>query len=162
MNMLNKQTTINVSEKVNLIWSIADIIRDLYKPHEYGKVILPMTVIKRFNDTLVQTKEKVLETYEQVKAFEVKDGLLEKASRYSFYNTSPFNFENLLADSEHIEANFSTFLGGFFENVQDVLENFEFDKEITKLANNNALFLVLQEFNKKSAYMGPDTVKVQT
>lgn len=86
MNELNKQTTINVNEKANLIWSIADIIRDLYKPHEYGKVILPMTVIKRFNDTLVPTKDQVLETYEAVKSFEVKDGFLEKAAGYSFYN----------------------------------------------------------------------------
>ena len=158
MNAFAKQTTINVSEKANLIWSIADIIRDLYKPHEYGKVILPMTVIKRFNDTLVPTKEKVLQTYEKVKQFEVKDGFLETAAGYSFYNISPFTFENLLADPENIEANFRTFLSGFSENVQDVLENFEFDKEITKLANNNALFAIIQEFNTKKAYMGPDVI----
>lgn len=158
MNKLNKQTTININEKANLIWSIADIIRDLYKPHEYGKVILPLTVIKRFNDTLLPTKDKVLETYEQVKYFEVREGFLETAAGYSFYNISPFTFESLLADSEHIEANFRKFLAGFSENIQDVLENFDFDKEITKLANNNALFLIVQEFNKKSAYMGPDVI----
>lgn len=155
----NRQTGINISEKANLIWAIADIIgQGLYKPHEYGKVILPMTVIKRFNDALTPTKEKVLETYEKVKHFEVRDGFLETASGYSFYNTSPFTFENLIADSEHIEANFRTFLSGFSENVQDVLENFEFEKEITKLANNGMLFLIIQEFNKKSAYMGPDLI----
>lgn len=155
----NKQTTINISEKANLIWSIADIIgQGLYKPHEYGKVILPMTVIKRFNDALLPTKQAVLDKYEEVKRFEVKAGFLERASGYSFYNISPFTFENLLADPEHIEANFRTFLAGFSENVQDVLENFEFDREITKLANNGMLFLVIQDFNKKSAYMGPDVV----
>lgn len=158
MDNITKQTTINVNEKANLIWSIADIIRDLYKPHEYGKIILPMTVIKRFNDTLLPTKEKVLETYEKVKQFEVKDVFLETASGYSFYNVSPFTFENLLADPANIEANFRTFLAGFSENVQDVLENFDFDKEITKLANNNALFAVIQEFNTKKAYMGPDVI----
>lgn len=158
MDNITKQTTINVNEKANLIWSIADIIRDLYKPHEYGKVILPMTVIKRFNDTLLPTKEKVLETYENVKQFEVKDVFLETASGYSFYNVSPFTFENLLADPVNIEANFRTFLAGFSENVQDVLENFDFDKEITKLSNNNALFAVIQEFNTKKAYMGPDVI----
>ena len=63
---LNNQTTVNVQEKSNLIWSIADLIRDFYKAHEYGKVILPMTVIKRFNDTLAPTKAKVLETYDKV------------------------------------------------------------------------------------------------
>jgi type I restriction enzyme M protein len=161
MNEFNRniQTTININEKANLIWTIADIIgQGLYKPHEYGKVILPMTVIKRFNDTLLPTKQAVLDKYEEVKHFEVKAGFLERASGYSFYNISPFTFENLLADSEHIEANFRTFLAGFSENVQDVLENFEFDREITKLANNGMLFLVIQEFNKKSAYMGPDIV----
>ena len=155
----NRQTGINISEKANLIWAIADIIgQGLYKPHEYGKIILPMTVIKRFNDTLLPTKDKVLESFEKVKHFEVRDGFLEKASGYSFYNTSPFTFENLVADSEHIEANFRTFLAGFSENVQDVLENFEFEKEISKLANNGMLFLVIQEFNKKKAYMGADLI----
>jgi len=155
----NQQTTVNINEKANLIWSIADIIgQGLYKPHEYGKVILPMTVIKRFNDTLLKTKQAVLNKYEEVKRFEVKDGFLENASGYSFYNISPFTFENLIADSEHIEANFRTFLAGFSENVQDVLENFEFEKEITKLANNGMLFLIIQEFNKKNAYMGADVI----
>ena len=161
MNEFNRsrQTTININEKANLIWSIADIIgQGLYKPHEYGKVILPMTVIKRFNDTLMPTKQKVLDTYEKIKHLEVKEGFLEAASGYSFYNTSPFTFENLVNDSEHIEANFRTFLAGFSENVQDVLENFEFDKEITKLANNGMLFLVIQEFNKKNAYMGANVI----
>lgn len=161
MNEFNRsmQTTININEKANLIWAIADIIgQGLYKPHEYGKIILPMTVIKRFNDTLLPTKKAVLEKYEEVKHFEVKAGFLERASGYSFYNVSPFTFENLLADPEHIEANFRTFLAGFSENVQDVLENFDFDREITKLANNGMLFLIIQEFNKKSAYMGPNVV----
>jgi len=155
----NRQTTISVYEKANLIWSIAAIIgQGLYKPHEYGKVILPMTVIKRFNDALMPTKQAVLDKYEKVKHFEVRDGFLESASGYSFYNISPFTFENLVADPEHIEANFRTFLGGFSDNVQDVLENFEFEKEISKLANNEMLFLIIQEFNKKSAYMGPDLI----
>lgn len=155
----NNQTTVNVNEKANLIWNIADIIgQGLYKPHEYGKIILPMTVIKRFNDTLMPTKQAVLDKYEVVKNLEVNSGFLESASGFSFYNISPFTFENLVADSEHIEANFRTFLAGFSDNVQDVLENFEFEKEITKLANNGMLFLIIQEFNKKSSYMGADVV----
>lgn len=160
MNEFNRnlQTTININEKANLIWAIADKLVGLYKPHEYGKVILPMTVIKRFNDTLEASKDKVLKKFEEVKHFEVRDGFLETASGYSFYNISPYTFENLVADSEHIEANFRTFLAGFSENVQDVLENFEFEKEITKLADNGILFLIIQEFNKKSSYMGADMV----
>ena len=155
----NEKTTINVRQKANLIWSIADIIgQGLYKPHEYGKVILPMTVIKRFNDCLEPTKDEVMDVYEKVKHLEVKDGFLEDASGYQFYNTSPYTFRTLLNDSEHIEENFRTFLAGFSDNVQDILENFDFDKEITKLANNNMLFLIIQKFNKKEAYMGPDEI----
>ena len=155
----NKQTTTNINEKARLIWAIAELIgQGLYRPHEYGKVILPMTVIKRFNDTLLPTKQAVLDKYEEVKHLEVKEGFLESAAGYSFYNTSSFTFENLVADSEHIEANFRNFLAGFSENVQDVLKNFKFEQEITQLANNGVLFLVIQEFNNKSAYMGADVI----
>lgn len=155
---LNSQTTINIQQKSNLIWAIADLIRDFYKPHEYGKVILPMTVIKRFNDTLAPTKTKVLETYEKVKHLEVINGFLETASGYQFYNTSVYDFEKLVNDSEHIEDNFRDFLNGFSDNVLDILENFEFDREITKLANNGMLFLIIEAFNKPQAYMGADKI----
>ena len=155
---LNNQTTVNVQEKSNLIWAIADLIRDFYKPHEYGKVILPMTVIKRFNDTLAPTKVKVLETYDKVKHLEVINGFLETASGYQFYNTSVYDFEKLINDSEHIEENFRDFLNGFSDNVLDILENFEFDREITKLANNGMLFLIIEAFNKPQAYMGADKI----
>ena len=151
----NGRTDINVREKANLIWSIADLIgQGLYKPHEYGKVILPMTVIKRFDDLLKPSKKKVLAANEKYKDFEVKDVFLEDASGYRFYNISPYTFDSLLADSEHIETNFRTYLAGFSDNVQDIIENFDFDTEITKLANNGMLFLLIQEFNKKEAYMG--------
>lgn len=155
---LHKQTSVNIQEKSNLIWAIADKIREYYKPHEYGKVILPMTVIKRFNDILAPTKEQVLETYENVKDFEIKAPFLESASGYKFYNTSKYDFEKLLNDSENIEANFREYLNSFSENVQDILENFDFDREIAKLANNGMLFLIIEEFNKPTSYMGADKV----
>lgn len=155
---LHKQTSVNIQEKSNLIWAIADKIREYYKPHEYGKVILPMTVIKRFNDILAPTKEQVLETYENVKDFEVKAPFLESASGYKFYNISKYDFEKLLNDSENIEANFREYLNSFSENVQDILENFDFDREIAKLANNGMLFLIIEEFNKPTSYMGADKV----
>lgn len=154
----DNQTTVNIQEKSSMIWGIADLIRDYYKPHEYGKVILPMTVIKRFNDTLASTKKKVLETYEQVKHLEVIDGFLATASGYKFYNTSVYDFETLVDDSEHIEENFRAFINGFSENVIDIFENFDFDREITKLANNGMLFLIIEAFNKSNAYMGADKI----
>ena len=156
-----KQTTNNIQKKAALIWGTADILRGLYKPHEYGKVILPMTVIKRLHDTLLPTRRAVLETVEKVKTIKVeqiKNRKLTAASGYSFYNTSNFTFDTLLSDAENIEENFRSFINGFSENVQDILENFEFDKEITKLQNNDALYSVIQEFNSQKAYLGADIV----
>lgn len=160
-NEHQKQTTNNIQKKAALIWGTADILRGLYKPHEYGKVILPMTVIKRLHDTLLPTREVVLETVEKVKTIKVeqiKNRRLSDASGYSFYNTSNFTFDTLLSDAENIEENFRSFINGFSENVQDILENFEFDKEITKMQNNDALYSVIQEFNSQKAYLGADTV----
>lgn len=158
MTELHNQTTTNIQEKSNLIWSIADLIREYYKPHEYGKVILPMCVIKRFNDVLAPTRQKVWDIYDQEKHLEVIDGFLETASGYKFYNISPFDFQKLCNDATHIEKNFREYLNGFSDNVQDIIENFEFDREITKLANNGMLFLIIEAFNKPSAYMGADKI----
>ena len=160
-NEHQKQTTVNIQKKAALIWGTADILRGLYKPHEYGKVILPMTVIKRLHDTLLPTRKAVLETVEKVKTIKVeqiKNRKLTDASGYSFYNTSNFTFDTLLSDAENIEENFRSFINGFSENVQDILENFEFDKEITKMQDNDALYSVIQEFNSQKAYLGADTV----
>lgn len=162
MNELNRnlQTSNNVQKQANLIWNVADILRGLYKPHEYGKVILPMTVIKRLHDTLLPTRAKVLQTVEETKAMndQMKDKFLQKASGYSFYNTIDFTFDKLLADPDNIEDNFRVYLNGFSENMQDILANFKFDIEISTMADNDALFYVIQEFNKKESYLGADKV----
>lgn len=155
---LNQQTTANISRLSSTFWNVADLIRDIYKRHEYGNVILPMTVIKRFNDVLAPTKEKVLETYENVKNLEVHDAFLRKASGYSFYNVSKFDFDKLLADADHIEQNFRDYLNGFSDNVQDIFNNFRFWQEISVLADHNALYEVIKEFNKPEAYLGADKV----
>lgn len=154
------QTTVNVQKQANLIWNVADILRGLYKPHEYGKVILPMTVIKRLHDTLLPTREHVLEVAKQTDNMNdtMRTKFLEKASGFSFYNTSSYTFDTLLADSTNIEDNFRAYLNGFSDNMQDILSNFKFDVEITNMAENDALFYVIQEFNKKDSYLGPDKV----
>ena len=112
---LQKQTSINIQEKANLIWAIADKMVGLYKPHEYGKVILPMCVIKRFEDTLVPTKEDVLKMNEDLDkhGIHVKKGFLESAAKQKFYNTSKFTFETLLSDAENIKDNFENYLNHF-------------------------------------------------
>ncbi len=160
MTSFEKNTTVNIREKATVIWNIANVIAGLYKPHEYGKVILPMTVIKRFNDTLEPTQEKVLEVNKQCEErhIEVKDGFLTKASGYKFYNTSVFTFKKLLADPDNIKANFKSYLANFSENVQDILANFKFENEIDTLADNDCLYLIIQEFCSDKAYMGADRV----
>ena len=157
---LSQRTAVNVQEKANLIWAIADKLVGTYKPHEYGNVILPMCVIKRFSDTLVGTKDKVIETNKSLdsRGIMVKDGFLRAASGYDFYNVSPFTFEGLLSDAENIADNFRSYLNHFSTNVIDVIEKFEFDKEITKLSNNGILYNVIAEFCSKKAYMGADEI----
>lgn len=103
------------------------MLRGPFKPHEYGLVILPMTVVKRFHDCLLSTHEAVLAQYEKVKKLAVIDGFLTKPSGYQFYNTSKFTFEKLLADPDNIETNFRDYLAGFSPNVQDVLSKFDFE-----------------------------------
>lgn len=157
---LSKRTTINIQEKANLIWAIADKLVGTYKPHEYGNVILPMCVIKRFSDTLAPTKDKVLQTNEMLdkRGLVVKDGFLKSASGYDFYNTSPFSFDGLLGDADNIADNFRSYLNHFSTNVIDIIEKFDFDKEITKLAHNGILYNVIAEFCTKKAYMGADEI----
>ena len=86
----------NIQEKSTVIWNVANSLFGAYKPHEYGLVILPMTVIKRFHDCLLPTHARVLEQYEKVKHLAVKDGFLRKASGYAFYNTSTFSENPLM------------------------------------------------------------------
>lgn len=157
---LSKRTTINIQEKANLIWAIADKLVGTYKPHEYGNVILPMCVIKRFSDTLAPTKDKVLQMNETLdkRGLVVKDGFLKSASGYDFYNTSPFSFDGLLSDADNIADNFRSYLNHFSTNVIDIIEKFDFDKEITKLSHNGILYNVIAEFCTKKAYMGADEI----
>lgn len=148
----------NIAEKSTVIWNVADMLRGPFKPHEYGLVILPMTVIKRFHDCLLPTHEKVLEQYEKVKTLEVVDGFLRKASGYQFYNISKFTFEKLLADPDNIEVNFADYLNGFSDNVKDVLAKFEFDNIIKRMVESNTLYLVIKEFASQKGYLGPDKI----
>ena len=159
-NDIQQQTTLNIQEKANLIWAIADKLVGIYKPHEYGNVILPMCVIKRFDDTLAPTKQAVLETNAKLDkdGIVVKKGFLQSAAKQQFYNTSPFTFQTLLNDPENIKANFESYLNHFSENVIDIIERMDFDRELQKMADNNVLYLVVKEFCTPKAYLGADKV----
>lgn len=149
----------NVNEKAALIWAIADKLTGVYKPHEYGEVILPLTVIRRFDCILSDTKDAVLEKYESVKALPVRDVLLRNAAGgLAFYNTSKFTFERLLDDPDNIEENFRDYLNGFSDNVQDIIEKFKFDGHITTMANKGILYIVIKEFTSPKANLHPDVI----
>ncbi len=159
--MANEKITVvgtNIAEKATMIWNVADMLRGPFKPHEYGLVILPMTVAKRFHDCLLPTHDAVLEQYKKVKKLAVIDGFLTKTSGYQFYNISKFTFEKLLADPDNIEANFRDYLAGFSSNVQDVLAKFDFDNIIKRMVESNTLYLVIKEFNSPKGYLGPDKI----
>ena len=148
----------NIQEKATVIWNVANHLFGYFKPHEYGLVILPMTVVKRFHDCLLPTHQQVLETWDKVKKLAVTDGFLRKASGYQFYNISKFTFESLLADPENIEANFRDYLNGFSANVQDVLAKFDFDTIIKRIVECGSLYLIIKEFASEKGYLGPDKI----
>ena len=148
----------NIAEKATMIWNVADMLRGPFKPHEYGLVILPMTVVKRFHDCLLPTWQAVQDTYAKVKGLAVIDGFLCRASGYQFYNISQFTFDRLLADPDNIEVNFRDYLAGFSPNVQDVLAKFDFDNVIRRMVESNTLYLTVKEFNSPKGYLGPDRI----
>ena len=165
MEKLQKQTNINVQEKANLIWEIATHLYGEYKPHEYGRVILPMTVIKRFDDSLKKTKKAVLDKVKELDDKNIegvaREAILKRTSGYDFYNTSKFDFQTLLSDSNNISANFTAYLQSYSDNVKDIIARFEFDKEISKMTENDLLYTIINEFNSKKADMSPDKMTSQ-
>lgn len=148
----------NIQEKAALIWNVANTLVGLYKPHEYGLVILPMCIIKRFHDCLLPTHKKVLETYEKIKALEVKDGFLSKASGYQFYNTSKFTFETLVADPDNFADNFEDYINGFSDNVKDILHRMKFEDQIKTMKEGKVLYQVISDFNSAKADMNPEKI----
>lgn len=154
-----KAVGINIQEKANLIWNVANSLFGAYKPHEYGLVILPMAVIKRFHDCLLPTHDKVLETYEKIKHLAVKEGFLRAAAGgYHFYNTSPFTFERLKTDPENIKANFESFINGFSDNVIDILANMGFFNQIDRMNDAGVLYQVISDFCEENADMSPNKI----
>lgn len=161
-NELQKQTNTNVQEKANLIWESATHLVGLFKPHEYGKVILPMTVLKRFDDALAPTKQAVLDMKKKLDAAganeQLIEGALTRTSGYAFYNTSKFDFQKLLADPDNIADNFDDYLKGFSANVADIISRFEFANTVGTMVEGGVLFVIIQEFNSAKADMSPSKI----
>jgi len=147
----------NFGEKVNFIWSIADLIRDAFKRSKYQDVILPLTVLRRIDCVLEPTKPDVLKANARLKGkLENLAPQLCKASGFAFYNTSPYDFEKLLGDAPNLASNLRAYINGFSDNMREVLEKFDFDNTIAKLDEAGLIFLVLEKF--KTIDLHPDKV----
>jgi type I restriction enzyme M protein len=140
----------NFRETANFIWSIADLLRGDYKQSDYGKVILPLTVLRRLDCVLDITKTEVLKKYEQAKTMNIQniDPILNKVAGYNFHNRSQFTFDKLIADPNNIAANLIEYINGFSADAREIIEQFEFENQITRMDNNNLLFMVVKRFQE--------------
>lgn len=129
------------------IWSVADLLRGDYKQSEYGRVILPLVVVRRLDCVLEPTKPVVVKRYSELAGrIENLEPVLQAASGEQFFNTSPLDFRRLLDDPANIADNLRSYIGGFSEGARDVIEKFDFNVQISRLDRANLLFLVISKF----------------
>lgn len=146
-------------ENANLIWNVANSLFGAFKPHEYGLVILPMCVIKRFHDCLLPTHDAVLEANKRYESFgELKVGFLKEAAGYQFYNTSQYTFSKLITDPENIEDYFRDYLVGFSDNVQQILSRMNFQAQIDRMVEAGVLYQVIVDFSAENLDMSPNRI----
>jgi len=142
--------TFNFREKANLIWKVADLLRGDYKQSDYGKVILPLTVLRRLDCILAPTKQKVLEYLPKVEHLSerARDLTLNKIAGFNFHNRSRYDFQKLVADPENIAANLRHYINGFSSNAREIIEYFDFDKHIDRMDDpkTDLLYLVVKAF----------------
>jgi type I restriction enzyme M protein len=140
----------NVKESANFIWSIADLLRGDYKQSDYGKVILPLTVLRRLDCVLESSKVAILSKFEQMKTMSIEnlDPILNKTAGFNFHNKSLFDFNKLIADPNNIASNLRNYINGFSEDAREIIEQFEFENQITKMDDNNLLFMVVKRFQE--------------
>ncbi len=137
----------NFQEKVAFIWSVADLLRGDYKQSEYGKVILPLTVLRRLDSVLEPTKSKVLKRHKELQGrLENVEPVLTQITGHGFYNTSPFTFRTLLDDPDHVGENLRRYILGFDQGTQDVIAKFELEGQIRRLERSNLLYMVVSKF----------------
>ena len=136
------------SQLANFIWSICNLLRGPYKRNEYRKVILPLTVLRRFDCLLAPTKAQVLARHSKIKAKPetVVRSLLEKITGRPFYNLSKLDFPRLLDDPNQLAPNLNAYINGYSKNVREVMENFAFDQQIARMAEKNLLYEVVKKF----------------
>ncbi|TQJ33052.1 type I restriction-modification system subunit M [Arthrobacter sp. SLBN-122] len=131
----------------NFIWSIADLLRGSYRPHQYGSIVLPFTILRRLDAVLAETKDEVLAEYEKSKDVGIPlTVLLPRKSKHAFYNTSKYDFQKLTGDADNIRANLLDYVSKFSDNVRDIFEKYKFEERIEELDGHGLLFLIAQEF----------------
>jgi type I restriction enzyme M protein len=147
----------NFSELANLIWNVAELLRGDYKQADYGKVIMPFTLLRRLDCVLEVTRKEVLDEYAKRKDSGVNlDPFLKRKSKQAFYNTNPLTVPALLDDQKHVRQNLVAYLGDFSEDARDVFERFKFTERVTELEDKNLLFQLVQIFAKLDLH--PDAV----
>ena len=156
----------NIGEISGFIWGIADsVLRGAYKRNEYQKVILPFTVLKRFDSVLEHSKKDVVDTYEVnkermdfLKPILMSKSVDEDGRELGFYNYSRFDFKTLLEDPDNIGENIKFYINSFSSNVTDILENFDIEKQIAKLSKANLLYLLIKKFNETTLDLSPKNI----
>lgn len=146
LNIILDDNSIDVSKEVGLVWSIANSLRGAYTSDKYKDVIIPMVIIRRFECALAATKQAVVDKFK--KNPNLPAALLEQVSGYPFYNTSEFTLKRLLNDSDGIADNFKSYIDGFSANVQTIINNLDFKKQIDKLDKNNRLYGIVKKFSE--------------
>ena len=137
---------IDITSEANLIWDIANKLRGVYMPDDYGKVVIPMTIIRRFECALESSKDKVINTVEQIPDY--PDLALFKITGYQFYNKSKFNLKELCNDPDNIAANFKSYISGFSSDVQDILKKLDMEDQIKKMDDGDCLYSVVKAFSE--------------
>ncbi|MDR1147005.1 MAG: type I restriction-modification system subunit M [Spirochaetaceae bacterium] len=154
IEVMYDDASINVSAEVDHIWSIANTLRGTYSSDKYKNVVIPMIIIRRLECALAPTKAAVAAAFE--KNSNTPEGVLRRKAGFAFYNTSRFTLAELLADSKNIAANFESYIEGFSANIQEIINNLEFKKEIEKMDKNNRLYGVVKKFSELD--LDPQTV----
>ena len=153
-NLISKEiwedASVDITNEANFIWGIANKLRGTYMPDKYGDVIIPMTIIRRFECVLEPTKNKVVARYEKDKNYPVR--AMYRVSGKQFYNTSYYNLKELCNEPDNLAFNFKAYLEGFSSNVRDILNELNIDSHIDKMNKENCLFNVVKAFSELDLY----------
>ncbi len=139
---------VNVKENANFIWEIADLLRGDYKQSDYGKVILPLTVLRRLDCVLEPTKQKVLDYLPKIANMNIQntDPVLNNVAGFNFHNKSKFDFEKLKADPNNVAANLNNYINGFSASAREIIDYFSFTEQIAKLDEADLLYMIVKRF----------------